>query len=64
MFEQYIGPIPAGCDIHHVCETPLCGNPAHLQAVPHNTNRALGGRNGNAQRYGEKTDTPEDDFVF
>lgn len=27
------GPVPAGTHIHHRCETPLCVNPAHLEAT-------------------------------
>lgn len=38
MSEKYHGPIPEGYDVHHVCFTTLCGNPAHLQAVPGDSN--------------------------
>lgn len=32
-YEQWVGPIPGGYEVHHVCETPLCVNPDHLQAL-------------------------------
>lgn len=33
MYEQYKGPIPAGRQIDHLCRTPTCINPDHLEAV-------------------------------
>lgn len=32
-YEDTIGPIPAGHQIHHRCSTPLCVNPLHLEAL-------------------------------
>lgn len=32
-YEAYKGPIPAGLHIDHLCRTPLCVNPEHLEAV-------------------------------
>lgn len=32
-YEQRYGPIPPGRDLHHLCATPRCVNPAHLEAV-------------------------------
>lgn len=32
-FEHYIGPIPEGYVIHHLCERPQCVNPSHLLAL-------------------------------
>lgn len=32
-YELIIGPIPTGLHIDHLCRTPLCVNPAHLEPV-------------------------------
>jgi hypothetical protein len=31
--EVFIGPIPAGHDVDHLCVNSLCINPAHIEAV-------------------------------
>ncbi len=41
MYEDVVGPIPSGHHIHHVCGNTRCVNPAHLQAVPAQTNRMI-----------------------
>ena len=39
-YEATKGPIPAGLHIDHLCMTPLCVNPEHLEAVtPEENNR-------------------------
>ena len=40
MYELVVGPIPAGCEIDHLCMEKSCINPAHLEAVPHRVNVA------------------------
>lgn len=32
-YERYVGPIPAGLHIDHLCRTPACVNPTHLEPV-------------------------------
>lgn len=33
MYERYVGPIPSGLHLDHLCRTPACCNPDHLEAV-------------------------------
>lgn len=42
MYEQEIGPVPAGLQLDHLCRVPACVNPAHLEPVTaaENTRRA------------------------
>jgi hypothetical protein len=39
IYEQKVGPIPEGLEIDHLCRTPLCVNPTHLEPVTHAENR-------------------------
>jgi len=41
-YELHIGPIPLKHDIDHLCRTPLCVNPDHLEAVTHRVNLLRG----------------------
>lgn len=34
----FVGPIPDGYDVDHLCRNTSCYNPEHLEAVPHRTN--------------------------
>ena len=38
-YEQFIGPIPDGLELDHICRIRGCVNPKHLEAVTHQENR-------------------------
>ena len=37
-YEWAHGPVPAGLELDHLCDTTRCVNPAHLEAVTHSEN--------------------------
>lgn len=39
-YEYFIGPIPAGLTIDHLCRNPACVNPIHLEAVTMRVNNS------------------------
>lgn len=41
-YERYIGPIPNGLTIDHLCRNRLCVNPAHLEPVTQYENNMRG----------------------
>jgi hypothetical protein len=48
-YEMFVGPIPSGAVIDHLCRTTLCVNPKHLEAVSHAENMRRG-RNAMRER--------------
>lgn len=43
-YELYVGPIPVGLYIDHLCRNPACVNPGHLEPVTHAENVRRGER--------------------
>lgn len=41
-YEALVGPIPEGLQLDHLCRTPLCGNPDHLEPVTAQVNTLRG----------------------
>jgi hypothetical protein len=41
-YELYLGPIPHGLDIDHLCRNRRCANPSHLEAVTRRINIVRG----------------------
>lgn len=54
MYELLIAPIPPGLTIDHLCRTPACVNPAHLEPVTHAENLRRG-----RHAQSEKTHCPQ-----
>lgn len=42
LYEAEIGPIPEGLELDHLCRTPSCINPSHLEPVTHAENMRRG----------------------
>lgn len=41
-YKTLIGPVPEGLELDHLCRTPCCVNPAHLEPVTHGVNLLRG----------------------
>lgn len=52
-YEHWIGPIPEGRELDHLCRVASCVNPAHLQPVTHHENVLRG--NAPAARQARQT---------
>lgn len=67
-YEYFVGPIPDGLELDHLCRLRHCWNPAHLEPVTHRVNmmrgRGVGSENAakthcvNGHEY-----TPENTYV-
>lgn len=53
-YEHFIGPIPRGMEIDHLCRQTLCVNPRHLEAVAHRKNVQRGLVPGNTHGLGHR----------
>ncbi len=42
VYERLVGSVPDGLELDHLCRTPACCNPAHLEPVTHAENVARG----------------------
>lgn len=55
-YELFVGPIPVGKELDHLCRIRNCVNPAHLEAVTHLENVRRGdARKSAAKVHGTKT---------
>lgn len=45
-YNHYVGPVPEGCELDHLCRNPLCCNPDHLEPVTHKVNIQRGNSPG------------------
>jgi hypothetical protein len=43
VYQTYVGPIPIGLDIDHLCRVRCCVNPSHLEPVTRRLNLERGG---------------------
>ncbi len=55
-YEMFVGPVPVGLQIDHLCREPGCVNPLHLEAVTREENLKRGRRAGG---HGRETHCPQ-----
>ena len=49
-YAHFVGAIPAGCDVHHLCAHRACVNPEHLLVLTKREHQNQPGHNGHVQR--------------
>lgn len=54
MYENFVGEIPDGLMLDHLCETPICVNPSHLEPVTNQENMIRHYRNKTHCRNGHE----------
>lgn len=52
LYEERFGVVPPGLELDHLCRTPRCVNPDHLEPVTHAENMARSARSRDACRQG------------
>ena len=52
-YELFVGPIPDGFEVDHLCKVPACVRPEHLEAVPPRVNNLRS--NSNAAKRAKQT---------
>lgn len=60
-YEHFIGPIPDGYEVDHLCYTPLCVNPGHLEAVTSAENKRRAAARKTHCKHGHEF-TPENTY--
>lgn len=59
-YEMRNGRVPDGLELDHLCRTPICVNPDHLEAVTHAENLRRGiHRTGQDHPFGARTQCPQ-----
>jgi len=61
-YEAFVGPIPQGYELDHVCRVRRCVNPDHLRVVTHRANMQATPRKTHCRRGHEYT--PENTYYF
>ena len=57
-YEVLVGEVPAGLELDHLCRTPACVNPDHLEPVSHRENLARADHSNQGRDHAEKTHCP------
>lgn len=70
LYQQVVGPVPQGKELHHECNNKKCVNPSHLRPVTHRENCLVSENNACAKharqthcKHGHEL-TPENVYVF
>ena len=65
-YELFVGPVPQGLELDHLCRVRECCNPAHLEPVTHSVNMRRSpityGKNQTHCKHGHEF-TPENTYI-